>query len=116
MVAGVVDTAGHRHIPTQLVRKATAQPADETYSVLGLDELLGALDPPQACRTLMRGRAGNQTSGHIPQWRLIRGGVLGRLESEGKYVVNRNTTEQRIFNSEKPSMSSWPMCRGVVGK
>lgn len=65
--AGVVDTGGHRHIPTQLVGKATAQPADETDSVLGSEELLGAMDPPQACRTLMRGRAGNQTSGHIPQ-------------------------------------------------
>lgn len=92
--AGVVDIAGHHHIPTQLAGKVTAQPVVETDSVLGSGELLDALDPPQACRSLMRGRAGNQTSGHIPQWRWNRGGVLRGLESEGNNVVNRNTTEQ----------------------
>ena len=69
VAAGVVDTVGHGHIPTHLVGKVTAQLAVETDLVLDSGELPGALDPPQACQPLMRGRAGNQTSGHIPQWR-----------------------------------------------
>lgn len=92
--AGVVDTVGHLHIPSHLAGKVTAQLVVETDSVLGSGGLLGALDPLQACRPLMRGRAGNQTSGIIPQWRWNRGGVLRGLESERNNVVNRNTTEQ----------------------
>lgn len=82
--AGVADTAGHRHIPTRLVGKATAQPVVETDSVLDLGELLDALDPPQACQTLMRGRAGSRTSGHIPQWHWNQGGVMGDLRKRGE--------------------------------